>query len=70
MREMYPFSEDTGCYPGKWATMEIGILYLRKLAMRELVYYYPYNAHLPTDTDEVQCTRHMWRRFVWSAPSS
>ena len=38
--------------------------------MRELVYYDPDNAQLPTDPDEVQCTRSMWRKFVQSAPFS
>ena len=70
MRERYPFSEDVICYPGKWANIERGTQYLRELAVRELVYYDPDNALLPTDADEVQCTRHMWRKFVWSAPSS
>ncbi|GAB0206636.1 hypothetical protein GRJ2_003129200 [Grus japonensis] len=50
--------------------MERGIQYLRELAMREMVYYDPDNAQLPTDPDEVQCTRPMWRKFVRSAPSS
>ncbi|GAB0209481.1 EF-hand calcium-binding domain-containing protein 12 [Grus japonensis] len=35
-----------------------------------MVYYDPDNAQLPTDPDEVQCTRPMWRKFVRSAPSS
>ncbi|GAB0209275.1 hypothetical protein GRJ2_003393200 [Grus japonensis] len=70
MRERYPFREDVVCRPGKWTTMERGIQYLRELAMREMVYYDPDNAQLPTDPDEVQCTRPMWRKFVWSAPSS
>ncbi|GAB0206887.1 hypothetical protein GRJ2_003154300 [Grus japonensis] len=35
-----------------------------------MVYYDPDNAQLPTDPDEVQCTRFMWQRFVRSAPSS
>ncbi|GAB0207260.1 hypothetical protein GRJ2_003191600 [Grus japonensis] len=69
-RERYPFSEDVICRPGKWSTMERGIQYLRELAVREMVYYDPDNAQLPTDPDEVQCTRPMWRKFVQSAPSS
>ncbi|GAB0208734.1 mitochondrial enolase superfamily member 1 [Grus japonensis] len=44
---------------GKWTTMETGIQYLRELAVREMVYYDPDNAQLPTDPDEVQCTRLM-----------
>ncbi|GAB0179537.1 T-cell activation Rho GTPase-activating protein-like [Grus japonensis] len=47
-----------------------GIQYLRELAMWEMVYYDPDNTQLPTDPDEVQCTQPMWRKFVWSAPSS
>ncbi|GAB0208747.1 hypothetical protein GRJ2_003340400 [Grus japonensis] len=50
--------------------MERGIQYLRELAVREMVYYDPDNARLPMDPDEVQCTRPMWRKFVWNAPSS
>ncbi|GAB0181635.1 hypothetical protein GRJ2_000628800 [Grus japonensis] len=64
VRERYPFSEDVVCRPGKWTTMERGIQYLRELAVREMVYYDPDNAQLPTDPDEVQCTRPMWRKFV------
>ncbi|GAB0209058.1 hypothetical protein GRJ2_003371500 [Grus japonensis] len=70
MRARYPFSEDVVCRPGKWTTMEQGIQYLRELAVQEMVYYDPDNAQLPTDPDEVQCTRPMWRKFVRSAPSS
>ncbi|GAB0207598.1 hypothetical protein GRJ2_003225500 [Grus japonensis] len=50
--------------------MERGIQYLRELAVREMVYYDPDNAQLPTDPDEVQCTQPMWWKFVWSTPSS
>jgi len=70
VRERYPFSEDFVCYPGKWTNMEKSIQYLRELAVRELVYYDPDNEQLPTDQDKFQCTRSMWRKFVWSAPSS
>ncbi|GAB0176012.1 hypothetical protein GRJ2_000066400 [Grus japonensis] len=70
VRERYPFSEDVVCQPGKWTTMERGIQYLRELAVREMVYYDPDNAQLPTDPNEVQCTRPMWRKLVQSAPSS
>ncbi|GAB0208869.1 hypothetical protein GRJ2_003352600 [Grus japonensis] len=70
VRERYPFSEDVVCRPGKWTTMERGIQYLRELAVREMVYYDPDNAQLPTDPDEVQCTRPMWWKFVRSTPSS
>jgi len=38
--------------------------------VQEMVYYHPYNAQLPTDPDEVQCTRPIWRKFVQSTPSS
>ena len=50
--------------------MERGIQYLRELAVREMVYYETDNEQLPTDPDEVQCTRPMWKKFVCSAPSS
>ncbi|GAB0207722.1 hypothetical protein GRJ2_003237900 [Grus japonensis] len=69
MRERYPFSEDVVCRPGKWTTMERDIQYLRELAMWEMVYYDPDNVQLPTDPDEVQCTRSMWEKIVWSAKS-
>ncbi|GAB0206745.1 hypothetical protein GRJ2_003140100 [Grus japonensis] len=49
--------------------MERGIQYLRELAMQEMVYYDLDNAQLPTDPDEVQCTRPMWRKFVRSTSS-
>jgi len=70
MRERYPFSDDFVCYPGKWTNMERGIQYLKELALQELVYYEPDDEQLPTDPDEVQCTRPMWRKLVRSAPSS
>jgi len=70
MRERYPFSEDFVCYPGKWTNMERGIQYLRELAVRELVYCDTDDEQVPTDPDGVQCTASMWRKFVWSAPSS
>ncbi|KAM6366561.1 uncharacterized protein FN964_002630 [Alca torda] len=70
VRERYPFSEDVVCHPSKWTTMERGIQYLRELAVREMIYYDLDNADLPTDPDEVHCTRPMWRKFVRSAPSS
>ncbi|GAB0205113.1 hypothetical protein GRJ2_002977600 [Grus japonensis] len=69
VRERYPFSEDVVCRPGKWTTMERGIQYLRELAVQEMVYYDPDNTQLPTDPDEVQCTRPTWQKFVQSAPS-
>ncbi|GAB0189107.1 hypothetical protein GRJ2_001376000 [Grus japonensis] len=56
VRERYPFSEDVVCWQGQWTTMKRGIQYLRELAVREMVYYDPDNAQLPTDPDEVQCT--------------
>ncbi|GAB0177466.1 ubiquitin carboxyl-terminal hydrolase 4 [Grus japonensis] len=58
------------CLPGKWTTMERGIQYLRELAMQEMVYYDPDNVQLPTDPDEVQCTRPTWQNFLRTAPSS
>ncbi|GAB0209563.1 hypothetical protein GRJ2_003422000 [Grus japonensis] len=69
-RERYPFREDDVCRAGKWTTMERGIQYLRELAMWEMVYYDPDNVQLPTDPDEVQCTRPMWRKFIQRTPSS
>jgi len=50
--------------------MERGIQYLRDIAVQELVYYDPDDKQLPTDPDEVQCTRSTWRKFVQRAPSS
>ncbi|PKU31322.1 ubiquitin carboxyl-terminal hydrolase 4 [Limosa lapponica baueri] len=69
MRERYPFSEDVVCHPSKWTTMERGIQYLRELAEQEMIYYDLDNVQLPTDPNEVQCTRSMWQKFVRSAPS-
>jgi len=70
VRERYPFSEDIVHDTGKRTNMQRGMQYLRELAVREIVHCGPDNAQLPTDPDEVQCMRPMWRKFVWSAPSS
>jgi len=70
VRERYPFSDDSVCYPSKWTNMERGIQYVRKLAVQELVYYDTDDEQVHTDPDEVQRTASMWRKFVWSAPSS
>ncbi|MCQ4078415.1 hypothetical protein FK519_26840 [Klebsiella pneumoniae] len=70
VKERYPFKEDVMCHPGKWATMERGIQYLRELAVLEIIYDDLDNDQLPKDPDEVRCTRQMWRKFVRSAPSS
>ncbi|PKU29737.1 ubiquitin carboxyl-terminal hydrolase 4 [Limosa lapponica baueri] len=70
MRERYPFSEDVVCHPSKWTTMERGIQHLRELVVREMIYHDPNNMQLPTDPDEIQCTRPMWRKFVRSTQSS
>ncbi|KAK4819771.1 hypothetical protein QYF61_011371 [Mycteria americana] len=56
--------------PGKWTTMERGIQYLRELAVLEVIYGDLDNEQLPKDPDEVQCTRPMWQKLVWSAPAS
>ena len=50
--------------------MKKGIQYLRELAVRDMVYYDPDNAQLPTDPDEVYCTRPMWQKFTGSVPLS
>jgi len=50
--------------------VERDIQYLRELVVRELVYCDTDDEQVPTDPDEVQCTPSMWRKFVWSAPSS
>jgi len=70
VRERYPFSDDFVCCPGKWTNMERGIQYLRELAVWELVYCDTDDEQVPTDPDELQCSQSMWRKFVWSAPSS
>ncbi|PKU27971.1 ubiquitin carboxyl-terminal hydrolase 4 [Limosa lapponica baueri] len=67
VRERYPFTEDVICQPGKRTNMQRSIQYLRELAVREMIYYDLDNAQLPTDPDEVQCTRPMWRKFAQSA---
>ncbi|KAM9591231.1 uncharacterized protein ACIBXB_006104 [Morphnus guianensis] len=50
--------------------MEGGIQYMRELAMLETIYCASDNTQSPKDPDELQCTRPMWRKFVWSTPSS
>ena len=70
VKERYPFKEELVCLPGKWTTMEKGIQYLRKLAIREVIYRDLDNEQISTDPDEVKCTQPMWRKFVRSAPSS
>ncbi|GAB0208758.1 ubiquitin carboxyl-terminal hydrolase 4 [Grus japonensis] len=70
MKERYPFSEDVVCHPGKWTTMERGIQYLRELAMLKVIYDDLDNKQLSTNPDEVKCTRLMWQKIVWNAPSS
>ncbi|XP_049649835.1 uncharacterized protein LOC126035345 [Accipiter gentilis] len=70
VKERYPFKEDVICQSSKGTTMERGIQYLRELAVLETIHHDPENPQLPKDPDEVQCTRPMWRKFVWSAPSS
>jgi len=37
---------------------------------QELVYYDTDDEQVPTDSDEVQCSQSMWRKFVRSTPSS
>ncbi|KAK4811303.1 hypothetical protein QYF61_023355 [Mycteria americana] len=62
MKERYPFKEDV-YRPGKWTTMERGIQYLRELAVLEVIYGDLDDVRSPTDPDEVQCTRPMWRKL-------
>jgi len=58
VRERYPFSKDFMCYP--WQVDQYGnIQYLRELAVSELVYCDTDNEQLPSDPDELQCTRSM-----------
>ena len=38
MRASYPFKEDLMNYPGKWATADEGIQYLRELAGLGVIY--------------------------------
>ncbi|GAB0203451.1 hypothetical protein GRJ2_002810700 [Grus japonensis] len=49
--------------------MKRGIQCLRKVAMWEMVYYDLDNVQLPTDADEVQCTRPVWQKSVRNANS-
>ncbi|GAB0203351.1 hypothetical protein GRJ2_002800700 [Grus japonensis] len=70
LSELRDMRKDFSHCPGKWTTMERGIQYLRELAVQEMVYYDPDNMQLPTDPDEVQCTRPTWRKLVQSTPSS
>ena len=58
VRERYPFSKDFMCYP--WQVDQYGnIQYLRELAVSELVYCDTDKEQLPSDPDELQCTRSM-----------
>jgi len=43
---------------------------LWELAVVEMVFYDLDNEQFSTDSDEVQCTRPMWRKFVWNIPLS
>ncbi|KAK4806216.1 hypothetical protein QYF61_001139 [Mycteria americana] len=70
MKERYPFKEDVVYGPGKWTTTERGIRYLRELAVLEVIYGDLDDVRSPTDPDEVQCTRPMWRKLARSAPAS
>ncbi|KAK4806844.1 LOW QUALITY PROTEIN: hypothetical protein QYF61_012565 [Mycteria americana] len=70
IKERYPFKEDVVYRSGKWTTMEKGIQYLRELAMLEVIYGDLDDVRSPTDPDEVQCTRPMWRKLVRNAPPS
>lgn len=38
MKKICPFKEDVLCHPGKWATMQKGIQYLKELAVLEVIY--------------------------------
>ena len=38
--------------------------------MQEVIYCDTDDEQVPTDPDELQCSESMWRKFVWSAPSS
>ena len=69
VKEKYPFKEDVTCHPGKWATMEKGIQYLRELAMLEVIYNDPGNEQSPTDPDEVQCTQPLRQKFLQHVPA-
>ncbi|KAK4831864.1 hypothetical protein QYF61_019692 [Mycteria americana] len=44
--------------------------YLRELAVLEVIYGDLDDVRSPTDPDEVQCTRPMWRKLVRNAPLS
>ncbi|KAK4819195.1 hypothetical protein QYF61_026811 [Mycteria americana] len=48
--------------------MEKGIQYLRESAVLEVIYGDLDDVRSPTDPDEVQCTRPMWRKLLWNAP--
>ena len=38
--------------------------------MLQVIYNELAKEQLPTDPDKVQCTQPIWRKFLWSAPSS
>ncbi|KAM9575877.1 uncharacterized protein ACIB01_003549 [Guaruba guarouba] len=70
VKERYPYEDDVLYHPGKWATIEKGLQYLRELAILEVIYHRPDARNASVDPDEVKCTRPMWRKFTRSAPLS
>lgn len=69
MKERYPFKEEVIYHQGKWTTMERCIQHLRELALLEVIFGDLGNTQLlPKDSDELQCTQHMWWKVVQSVP--
>ncbi|OPJ73521.1 hypothetical protein AV530_005853 [Patagioenas fasciata monilis] len=62
-----PLKHDTVGHATEWTTMEKGIIYLRELAVREIIYSDPQTI---IDPDEVPCTRGILRKCVQSTPPS
>lgn len=70
-KERYPFKGDLVYYPGKWIFMEKGIKCLRELADVEVMCDINLSNNILIRTiHDIGCMQPMWRRVLWSAPSS
>lgn len=59
------------CHPGRWATVERDIWYLRELAVLKGVHYDVRKAQSPTDPDEVSVPNPRGKnlnRLLWTDP--
>lgn len=69
-KERKSFKKDLVCFPGRWATMEKDIQYLRGLSVLEMMYKSDLDDDwLSQDSDDVRCLQSRWWKFVRNAPS-